>query len=76
MAATHTGAEQVDWNLADLFEGPDDPRIDAELERALADAQAFRERYRGKLHGLSAAELRDAVAEVERIKAASTRVEV
>ena len=49
MATTLTGAEQVEWNLSDLFEGPDDPRIDSELEEALEAAQAFRERYRGKL---------------------------
>jgi oligoendopeptidase F len=73
---TLTGAEQVEWNLADLFEGPDDPRIDAELDGTIAAAQAFRERYRGRLGELSAAELRDAVAEIERIKSAATRVEV
>jgi oligoendopeptidase F len=76
VATTLTGAEQVEWNLSDLFEGPDDPRIDSELEAALESAQAFRERYRGKLGELSAEELRDAVAENERIKSASYRVEV
>jgi oligoendopeptidase F len=76
VATTSTGAEQVEWNLSDLFEGPDDPRIDSELEEAVESAQAFRERYRGKLGELSAEELRDAVAEAERIKSISYRVEV
>ena len=75
MSAVATGAEAVEWNLSDLYEGPDDPRIESELDEALAASQAFRERYRGKLGELSAAELNDAVAEVERIKSASTRVE-
>ena len=75
MAATLTGAEQVEWNLSDLYEGPDDPRIESELDEASAAASAFRERYRGKLGELSAAELNDAVAELERIKSVSTRVE-
>ena len=51
------------------------PRIESELDEALTASQAFRERYRGKLGELSAAELNDAVAEVERIRSASTRVE-
>jgi oligoendopeptidase F len=75
VSAVATGAEAVEWNLSDLYEGPDDPRIDSELDEALAASQAFSERYRGKLGELSASELNDAVAEVERINSASTRVE-
>jgi len=76
VAATLTGAEQVAWDLSDLFEGPDDPRIDLELDEASAAASVFRERFRGKLAELSAAELNDAVAELERLKSSSTRVEI
>ena len=75
MATTVTGAEHVEWNLDDLYEGPDDPRIESELDEAQAAAAAFRERYRGKLGELTAAELNDAVAELERIDSAATRVE-
>jgi oligoendopeptidase F len=75
VSAVATGAEAVEWNLSDLYEGPDDPRIESELDEALAAAQAFSKRYRGKLGELSAAELNAAVAEVERINSASTRVE-
>jgi oligoendopeptidase F len=75
VSAVATGAEAVEWNLSDLYEGPDDPKIESELDEAHAASQAFRERYRGKLGELSAAELNDAVAELERIKSASTRVE-
>ena len=75
MSAVATGAEAVEWNLSDLYDGPDDPRIESELEETLSASQAFRERYRGKLGELSAAELNDAVAEAERIRSASTRVE-
>jgi oligoendopeptidase F len=70
-----TGAEAVAWDLSDLYEAPGDPRIESELDEALAASRAFRERYRGKLGELSAAELSEAVAELERIKSASTRVE-
>ncbi len=70
-----TGAEAVEWDLSDLYDGPDDPRIESELDEGLAAAQAFRERYRGGLGELTAAELNDAVVELERIKSVATRVE-
>lgn len=75
MAAILTGAEQVEWNLSDLYDGPADPRLESELDEASGAASAFRERYRSKLSELSAAELNDAVAELERIRSSSTRVE-
>ena len=75
MSTVTTGAESVEWNLSDLFDGPDDPRIESELDEAQSAATAFRERYRGNLAGLSAAELNDAVAELERIESSATRVE-
>jgi oligoendopeptidase F len=75
MSTLTTGAEAVEWNLSDLYDGPDDPRIDSELEEAQAAAAAFRERYRGKLAELTAAELNDAVVELERIDSVATRVE-
>ena len=75
MSTVTTGAEAVEWNLADLYDGPDDPRIESELEESHSAAKAFRERYRGKLGELSAADLNDAVVELERIESTSTRVE-
>ena len=75
MSTITTGAEAVEWNLADLYDGPDDPRIESELEETHAAAQAFRERYRGKLGELTASDLNEAVVELERIESTSTRVE-
>ena len=73
MATTElTGAEEVAWDLSDLFEGIDDPRIDDEIAKAEADAAAFRERYHGKVAELDAPGLAAAVAEHER--SASTAV--
>ena len=69
-----TGAEDVAWDLSDLFEGSDDPRLDADIEEAERAAAAFRERYYGKVAGLSAAELAEAIAERERIEEVLTRV--
>jgi oligoendopeptidase F len=75
MATTTTGAEQVEWDLSDLYDGPDDPRLDADLDEAAAAATAFREARRGNVGSLSAAELDQAVRELERVRSLATRVE-
>ena len=41
------------WDLSDLYAGPDDPRLAADLDRAEADAKAFETRLAGRLAGLS-----------------------
>ena len=38
-----TGAEEVGWDLADLYASADDERIDADVSQAEADAAAFRD---------------------------------
>jgi oligoendopeptidase F len=74
MATTElTGAEEVAWDLSDLYEAIDDPRIDADVARAEGDAAAFRERYHGRIAELGAAELAAAVAEHERIESVVVR---
>ena len=74
MATTElTGAEDVAWDLTDLFAGVDDPQIDEEVAQAEADAAAFRERYHGAVAGLDAAALAEAVAEFERIESTLVR---
>ena len=69
-----TGAEEVAWDLSDLFEGTDDPRIEVEIEQAEAATDAFRTDYYGKVAELDAAGLAEAIAERERIEEAFTRV--
>ena len=74
MATTElTGAEDVAWDLSDLYEGIDDPRIEADVARAETEAAAFRERYHGAVAGLDAASLAEAVAEYEQIESALVR---
>jgi oligoendopeptidase F len=68
-----TGAEDVAWDLSDLYESADDPRIDGDVAATERDAAAFRERYYGKVAGLSAAELGAAADERERIDEQLTR---
>ena len=68
-----TGAEDVAWDLSDLFAATDDPRIDEVVAEADADAAAFRERYHGKVAELDAVALAEAVSEHERIEASVVR---
>ncbi len=63
-----TGAEEVGWDLSDLYDGPEDPKLQGELDEAKEATVSFRERYRGSVAGLDAAALAEAVTERERIE--------
>ena len=74
MATTElTGAEEVAWDLSDLYEGGDDPRLEEDAREAEEAAAAFRERYHGKVGEVDAAGLAEAVDELERIESTLTR---
>lgn len=61
-----TAAEEtLRWDLGRLYDGPRDPRLNADLHAASEQAQALRDRYRGKLPGLDANGLREAIAAFE-----------
>jgi oligoendopeptidase F len=62
-----TGAEEVAWDLTDLYEGAEDPALEADITETEQAAAAFRERYYGKVAELDAAALAEAIAERERI---------
>jgi oligoendopeptidase F len=68
-----TGAEDVAWDLSDLYESGDDPRLEADIRETEEAAAAFRERYYGKVAELDAAALAEAIAERERIESIFTR---
>ncbi len=68
MSRPSSSADGVAWNLADLYAGPDDPKINTDLESSLAHAQAFESHYRGKIavpNGPSAELLLSALQEYE-----------
>jgi len=44
-----TGAEQVRWNLDDLYKDTSDPSLDADLAALVGQAEAFERAHRGKL---------------------------
>ncbi|MBM2823252.1 MAG: oligoendopeptidase, pepF/M3 family [Thermoleophilia bacterium] len=68
-----TGAEEVAWDLSDLYESGDDPRLEQDVQEAEAAAAAFRERYYGRVAELSATEFAEAIDERERIESIFTR---
>ena len=68
-----TGAEDVAWDLTDIYESPDDAALETDVGDARSSATRFRERYAGRVSELDAAELREALAELERIHSVLTR---
>src|SRR6267143_2762969 len=64
-ATKTTGAEQIRWNLTDLFKSPTDPAIEAALADSLKRAQAFEERFRGKVVSLPPKEFAAMMRELE-----------
>lgn len=55
------------WNLADLYEGIEDPKIDADLDWAAEQAKSLAASAQGKMSGMSAAELAKSIAWFESI---------
>ena len=62
LAPPSTGAEDVRWDLTDLYATEAD--LDASLAQTEADAVAYGERYRGRIAELEAEPLADALAEL------------
>ena len=62
------------WDLSDLYPGPDSEALKRDLARLAEDAEAFRERYQGRLPDLSGAALGAAVETYERLQEASGRI--
>jgi oligoendopeptidase F len=62
-----TGAEEVVWDLTDLYTGVNDPAIDQDIKAADERAGQLAETYRGKVATLDDEELYEAIAEYEGI---------
>jgi oligoendopeptidase F len=69
-------AAGVRWSLNDLYAGVDDPAVDADLDRSESLAQAFEDRYRGRVAGLSAPELAEALDAYESLQEPVARAHV
>ncbi|HUH08099.1 MAG TPA: M3 family oligoendopeptidase [Egibacteraceae bacterium] len=70
-----TGAEQVRWNLDDLYTGLDDSALERDLTAPLADAEGFAARYRNRVGELDAQALAAACAHQEAVYTPLRRAE-
>jgi oligoendopeptidase F len=59
--------ERLRWDLSDLYQGPDDPRLDRDLARGRELAGEFAKQYRGRLALLGGPELAAALEAYERL---------
>jgi oligoendopeptidase F len=56
-----------EWDLSDLYQGFDDPRLMQDLEALQQTAANFRDNYRGKVKDLSAEQVLDCLQQLEAI---------
>ncbi len=69
-----TPPDLPEWNLADLYAGPDCSRLAADLARAATEAEAFETTHAGKLATLAPAALAAAIGAYEAIEETLGRV--
>ncbi len=74
--AKSTSAEGVEWDLSDLYDGPDDPELEEDIEKTIKKAESFQEKYKGKVEDakLSLDEFREAMEEYEDIQEMISKV--
>ncbi|HBQ58309.1 MAG TPA: oligoendopeptidase F, partial [Balneolaceae bacterium] len=51
-------AENINWDLSDLYASNEDPQLAKDKESVLEEADAFAQKYRGKISELSAGEFK------------------
>lgn len=65
---TPNGAEEIHWDLSDLYASSDDPQLKADKQSILKEAEAFSKKYKGKIAQLSAIEFKEMLQEYEAIQ--------
>ena len=68
LGAAAAGEALPEWDLRDLYAGPEDPRLKADLEAAERSARAFEAAHAGRLGSMSGDALEAALREYERIE--------
>lgn len=62
------------WNLADLYAGPDSPEIERDLKSLATQSGEFKRNYEGKLAGLGGAALLESLQVFERMQDLAGRI--
>lgn len=63
-----TGAEEINWDLSDLYYSNEDPQLKIDREEIVKEADIFASKYRGKIAHLSAYEFNSMLKEYECIQ--------
>jgi oligoendopeptidase F len=69
-----TGAENILWDLSIFYSGVDDPAIERDMQAVQAQADAFVQKYRGRVAQLDAEEMLEAMQEQEAIQDHNGRI--
>lgn len=62
-----TGAEEITWDLSDLYSSADDPAFENDKEKVRTLANRFSEKHKGRVADLSAKEHAESLVEYEEI---------
>ncbi|HBX65662.1 MAG TPA: oligoendopeptidase F, partial [Balneolaceae bacterium] len=66
-AKKKTGAENINWDLSDLYSSNEDPQLAKDKKKVLEQAEAFGNKYRGKVSELDAGAFKGMLDEYEDI---------
>ncbi|MEX0823649.1 MAG: M3 family oligoendopeptidase [Balneolaceae bacterium] len=63
----NSGAENIHWDLTDLYNSPDDPQLKSDKNNLHKKADKFAKKYRGRVAQLNAKEYAEALEEYEKL---------
>ncbi len=63
-----TGAEQINWDLSDLYKSPDDEQLRLDMSDVLVEADTFADTYKGRIAGLTVDEFKTMLQQYESIQ--------
>jgi len=66
-SAKKKAASPPEWNLADLYAGPDDPALERDMTATEKAAKVFEKAYKGRIKSASAADMAKAIRSYEKI---------
>lgn len=69
-----TGAENIHWDLSDLYKSIDDPQLLSDKKNIITRAEKFAKKYRGKVADLNASDLKALLHEYEKILDTSGKI--
>jgi oligoendopeptidase F len=73
-AKVKSGAETIRWDLSDLYNSPDDPQLKSDRDNLMKRADAFGEKYRGKVAELSPSAFSEMLREYESLIQTSGKI--